>query len=1129
MKQILSYRLLLFGLAIITFLLACNSTGGSKRVLVFSKTAGFRHESIEAGVELIKNLGEKNSFEVVHTEDASIFTEEKLKDFNAVVFLNTTGDILNAEQQADFERFIQAGGGFVGVHAAADTEYDWAWYGKLVGAYFNGHPNNPNVRDASITVLDHNHISTKMLPEKWDRTDEWYNYKSINSAIHKLLNLDETTYEGGTNGADHPIAWYHEFDGGRAFYTGGGHTNESYAEPLFQQHLLGGLKWVMDGKKKDYSLATTKRVPPEDRFVQTVMAQNLAEPTELDIFPDGRVIVVERRGGIKVYDPKRETIEQVALLPVHTKFEDGLMGVTIDPNYKDNHWIYMYYSPVDKSVNRLSRFVFKDSLELASEKIMLEVVTQRDECCHTGGSLAFGSDGLLYLSTGDNTNPFASDGFAPIDERPGRSAWDAQRSSGNTNDLRGKVLRIKPEADGTYSIPKGNLFPEGMEKTRPEIYVMGLRNPYRISIDHKRNWLYWGDVGPDAGKTDSLRGPKGFDALNQAREAGNYGWPYFRGNTYTYGNYDFATGTYGPAFDPKKPINESPNNTGLRELPPYQPSLIWYSYDESQEFPWVKTGGKNPMAGPIYYQDMFKGVENRFPDYFEGTVLFYEWMRNFIYVVHLDSAGNFLKADPFLPSTQFSRPMDMAFGPDGALYILEYGEQWFAQNFDARLSKIEYIKGNRRPQAKILASTDVGGLPLTVNFSAKESVDFDKDKLQYKWKFPTETLTGEEVSYTFTKPGKFWVELEAKDPSGGRSTAKKLIQVGNAVPEIAWTIDKGNQTFYWDNATIDYSVEVTDAEDGSLSAGTINPGWVTVSINYLTEGEDITEIAQGHQMNPGTVPASSGEFAAGLKVIEDSDCKACHAINKKVNGPSYIDVAYRYRGDAGAVERLAAKVIKGGAGNWGETVMSAHPQLSEAQAREAVQYILSLSPKEQSGSSLPPSGSYTTREHIGKAEGGKYILMASYQDKGNAGIGPITSQKRYTLRSPKVPATAYSLSSSKLMEYGGMVILGNNDYFGFKGIDMTGVKEITVMIGTQGAAPGKPELEIHLDKPDGQLLGKTSFSDASGGKEFSFTITEATGKHDVYVVMRNADFPSGPFAGVGWVYFGNGSQFITQK
>ena len=216
------------------------------RVLVFSKTAGFRHSSIETGVAAVKKLGAENGFVVDATEDAGVFTDNGLKPYRAVIFLSTTGDILDAQQQSALEHFVRSGGGWVGVHSATDTEYDWPWYGRLAGAYFSSHPNNPNVRTATFRVLDKTHISTRGLPDRWERTDEFYNFRNIASDLHVLVDIDETSYQGGTNGANHPMSWYHEFDGGRAWYTSMGHTEATYAEPLFLQHLLGGIRWTTE-------------------------------------------------------------------------------------------------------------------------------------------------------------------------------------------------------------------------------------------------------------------------------------------------------------------------------------------------------------------------------------------------------------------------------------------------------------------------------------------------------------------------------------------------------------------------------------------------------------------------------------------------------------------------------------------------------------------------------------------------------------------------------------------------------------------------------------------------------------------------------------------------------------------
>jgi len=1119
---------ILLGLLLSGMLFACIEKPREQKVLVFSKTAGYRHASIEAGVVAINKLGRENGFKVFHTEDAGQFKEEFLSLFSAVVFLNTTQDVLDATQQAEFERYIQAGGGFVGVHAAADTEYDWSWYGKLVGAYFKSHP---KTQEAETVVVDDSHISTKKLgAERISRTDEWYNYKNINPDLNILMKVDESSYEGGENGEDHPIAWYHEYDGGRAFYTGWGHTPESYQEEEFLKHLLGGIKYAI-GKNKalDYSLAHTYAVPAENRFVQTVLGSNLDEPMELDVFDDGRVILVERKGGIKLWNPEAERMELITMLPVWKEFEDGLMGVAIDPDYEENHWVYIYYAPPDGiSHNVISRFDFDGKTwDYDSEKVILSVETQRVQCCHSGGSLEFDRHGNLFLSTGDDTNPFASNGFAPIDEREGREPWDAQRTSSNTNDLRGKVLRIHPEPDGTYTIPEGNLFPKGTPNTRPEIFVMGCRNPFRISIDQKKDWLYWGDVGPDAGKDGEDRGPKGYDEINQAQVAGYYGWPYFRGDNKVYHDYDFTAEKSGPLFNPEKPINDSPNNTGLKELPPFNSSLIWYSYDESKEFPWTATGGKNPMAGPVFYKDAFPDAKTQFPDYFDNKLFIYEWMRHWIYVVKLDEEGKFIKADPFMPSNELKRPMDMVFGKDGALYLLEYGMQWFARNPEARLSKIEYVDGNRAPMARIEADKTVGAAPMTVGFSAAKSEDLDGDRITYEWIFKGSEVQDESAypMYTFTSPGTYRVRLKVTDPSGLVSVSFIDIQVGNESPEVAWEIN-GNQSLYWNDGLLDYQVNVTDKEDGTTLNGDIPGEMVKVNIDYLKEGYDLTVVAQGHQMADAT-PTSP--IARGAQLVGQSDCKNCHAEKVKINGPSYLDIAQRYGEEADAVATLSQKIISGGGGNWGETAMSAHPQLTTQQAENMVKYILSLSGTPVVESAFPIKGNYVTNQHDREKQEGVYVLMATYTDLGNGNITSITKQNSLILRAAKFEAERQSLKSENAKS---TTFLTRNDclggltqdqYVGIRDIDLTAIAHITLNAVVKGAG----EVEIRLDSPEGELLGTYPLTaDAENLQKIDLPIKARETTQDIYLVFKNKNDQKVDVL-LDWLFFSRGNDVLA--
>ena len=261
---------LLFVLMVFIFTACSNKENNVPRVLVFSKNTYYFHTSIPAGQKAIMQLGKENGFEVDTTSDATLFTEENLKKYSAVVFLNNadnSGSLLNHYQEADFERYIQAGGGYVGIHAASDAEYDWGWYGELVGGYFNGHPDEHQL--VALDIVDTTHISTKHLQKLWTRADEWYNFRKLNKDVHVLITIDEKKYKGGTNGDYHPMSWYHDFDGGRAWYTALGHTEESYKEADFLNHILGGIQYAIgENKKLDYSKVKTLRVPDEKLFTK---------------------------------------------------------------------------------------------------------------------------------------------------------------------------------------------------------------------------------------------------------------------------------------------------------------------------------------------------------------------------------------------------------------------------------------------------------------------------------------------------------------------------------------------------------------------------------------------------------------------------------------------------------------------------------------------------------------------------------------------------------------------------------------------------------------------------------------------------------------------------------------------
>jgi cytochrome c len=1120
--------------ALLIFLFAFNPhTAQPLHILVFSKTDGFRHASIEAGKTAFTKMAAEKGFTVDFTEDASKFTTANLKKYNAVIFLSTTGDVLNDLQQQEFERYIQAGGGYLGIHAAADCEYDWPWYGKLVGAWFLDHPNPNNIQTGTFYVTAKNSFATMNMPDSFSHKDEFYNFKQIDPTIHVLVKIDEKSYKGGKNGDDHPMSWWHDFDGGRSFYTNMGHTDETFSEPWFLNHVWAGLLYAAGGENPaplDYS----KSKPEENRFSKVILADKLNEPMELTVLNDGRILFIERHGAVKMYTLKTKQLKTIATIAVSTKYkdkegktseaEDGLLGLNKDPNFATNHWIYLYYSNPLKSENMLTRYTLNgDVLDLNSKKVLLTVATQREQCCHTGGSIDFDAKGNLYLSTGDNTSPRATP-YAPIDEREGRSPWDAQKSAANSNDLRGKILRITPMPDGTYTIPEGNLFPKGMAKTRPEIYVMGSRNPFRIAVDKKTGYIYWGDVGPDSQGPDSLRGPASQDEFGQARKPGNYGWPYFVGDNKAYNHFNFATNTSGPKFDPEHPVNNSPNNTGLNDLPPAQKAFIWYPYAESKEFPLLGAGGRCAMSGPVYYSDEFKNAARAFPKYYDGKLLIYEWMRGWIIAVTMDKEGNYLSMERFMPSYKFSNPMDMAFADNGDLYMLEYGSGWFSANDDARLIRIEYNAGNRNPKI-VMASDKVGGaIPFTVKLSADGTTDPDGDTLKYSWKISSKNgynkiISQRDAKLTFAKAGVYKATLTVKDGKGGVSSQSMDLTAGNEPPVISFDIGKNNKSFYFPDKTYTYKVNVKDREDGSTENGKIKPSDIVVSIDYLSEGFDKTEIVQGHR-----TAEEATVNTRGMKMIQSLDCKACHSEYKKSIGPAFYQVSVKYKGDKSALEKLTNKIISGGKGVWGDVPMAPHPTLSKEDASEIVKYILSLSSPKPKVKSLPAQGTYTTVTQPNDKGLGVFIFRASYTDRGANGLPGVRSEETFTLRNSKINPVKYDeLVDATKMSYGGnsfIIPAKSGSYIGLKQIDLTGISRIEfaamapkAQLNAEGGI-----IELHINAPNGELLGQTPFIGdgggsigalGSGGKPLSLDVKPTEGVHDIYLVFKNPNAKAG--------------------
>ncbi|WP_339899263.1 ThuA domain-containing protein [uncultured Gilvimarinus sp.] len=683
-------------------------------VLIFSKTAGWVHESIPAGVAAVTELVEARDLTPVATDDANIFTDDKLQQMAAVVFVNTTGDILNDQQQLAMERYIQAGGGFVGIHAAADTEREggWHWYRRLVGAAFESHPSDPsNVQRAKVKVVDSHHPATQTMPHEFSIADEWYDFSGLSDLRQDLLVVDERSYQGGSHGAYHPIAWYQAFDGGRSFYTGLGHTKQTFSDPRFLQHLAGGLDYAI-GERQPLDYTAVR--PDPRRFAREVLVDNLDEPVSFDVTDDYAGAMIAQRQGklfwLDVASRELQTMAEFDVFAPKKKIEFGLVAVAFDPGFKHNNQIYVMYNLEDESgqaelLQRVAQFsVNNKKVDLASEQVLLDIPMD-NTCCHTGGNLEFDNAGNLFIAIGDNSNPFESNDSGPMNNKPDGTYHDALRSAANTQDLRGKILRIHPDRQGGYQIPEGNLF-SSPEQGRPEIYVMGTRNPYTIAIDESTGDLYYGDIGPDAKADSDEFGPRGYDEINKVTEPGFFGWPTMLANNKPYRMYDYQAEKTGKFFDPLAPQNFSPRNTGLDVLPPAQPALMWYPYAGSERFPELGQGGRNALVAGIYP----KGDDDElaYPRYYQNKLFIGDFMRSWIKVVTLDDDDNVVKIDGFAPTVKFAGPLDMRFTKDGRLWVLEYGTQWWAGGKDAKLSFISYD-----PDAElvdpVIADSDASG------------------------------------------------------------------------------------------------------------------------------------------------------------------------------------------------------------------------------------------------------------------------------------------------------------------------------------------------------------------------------------------------------------------------------------
>jgi cytochrome c len=1045
----------------------------SFRVLVFHKTDGVRRPSITDGVQTIRSLAQNNGFQVTATQDANAFTPANLANFRAVVFLNTVGNVLNPAQESAFEGYIRAGGGYVGVHAAAETEPDWAFYQDLVGTKVTG---TSGVSTGNIQVADRAHPSTETVPRTLTLTEEWYNFaKNVRGSEHVLATVDERSFTGGTMGFDHPISWCQDHVGGRSWYTGLGHSIESYRTNNFRKHLLGGIEWAAGVVEGDCGATVL------GNYEKVTLNDEPGEPMSLAVLPDGRVLHNTRGGEIRMYNPQTGASPVITTIPVYSHDEDGLQSVAIDPDFVNNKWVYIYYAPplntpVDnpatpgvnegdapatstdpkawdafKGYNQLSRVKLVETpaphLDMATEQQILRVDVDRGACCHVAGEIKFDGKGLLYMVTGDDTNASGSDGFTPINESPTQGpAYDAQRSSGNTNDLRGKLLRIKVKANGTYTIPAGNLFNEAEDfdgRTRPEIFLMGLRNAFRFDVD-KSGMVYVGDYSPDSRTSSPARGPEGTGRWFATKTAGNYGWPYCYSPGLPYIDFDFATRTSGQAFNCGAPVNNSPRNTGRPVLPAVQNPQFSYTYEARTpcpgsylqnpptqcgfSWPVIATGGVGPHAGPIYSYDPASASQTKFPEYYQNAVAFGEFTRDKIFMMRTDGKGGLTGVEQFLPGFVFDNPMDLEFGPDGSLYLLEYGDGFFRPNPDAQLSVIRYVKGTRSPVAVMNATPTSGQAPLNVQFSSTGSYDPDPgESISYAWDFTNDGTVDSadpNTSFTYSANGVYTAKLTVTDSSGKTAVLTRTITVGNTAPSVTVNAPVAGTFFDWGDS-IPFTVNVTDPEDGTIDCNRVT---VTFVLGHDEHGH-----GQGSTTGcTGTLPtpADGGDHAGGYL---------------------YGGISASYT-DLGANGQPALTTID-------QSVIQTRRQQAEyAQVRQGVDTTVS----NDTGAGL----------HVNAIEPG--------------------------------------------------------DHIAFDPVNLGGISTVTFRYsGGSATTVGQPRanVELRLDSPTGPLVATATLAATASANAWasqSVPVSQAAGKHRLYLVFGAV--PGGPATGLAnlnWVEFGS--------
>ncbi len=1014
---------------------SCEPFDERKHILWLNAEGDFH--PVEGKVAQEKSDEVVNTWEIVADPDQ--IHEEHLFHTHLLILDQVNLDSLSPRVINTFERYLQAGGTVMSLNTAYPNSYHWPWL----------------VRESAKSNVKTDTLSRGILMQDFSMgRGRWLNVKG-----HLIS-------QKVSNQGDLHLAW------------------NNLLQTVLEHTTL-----------PDYRHADLPTCPDDRQFLISRLSSGFDEPIELAVTPDTSVFIIERKGGIKYYDPVSGATEYITCLNTISTQSNGLNGMVLDPDFTHNQFIYFSYAPSSDTLHQyISRFTFQENnRSLVDEVVIMKIPMDYTTGWHGTNSIAFGPGGFLYIGMGDFTLQSADiAGYAQIDERPGHHKIDAQRTAANTMSPMGKVLRIKPLEDGSYEIPRGNLFAGQPEKGLPEIFAMGFRNPYRFSVDPQTGWLYVGDVGPDA-VIAGPKGPGGFDEVNQVKTAGFYGWPYFVANNKPYRDVDYQLEEIGPPFDPQGVVNLSPNNTGMRQLPDAQPPIIWYPKGRySDVFPHMGTGGVNVMVGSFYDQQSYPVSTHRFPAYYDGKLLIYDWVRSWINLVTLDEEQSVYKIEPFLRDHTFSKPIDMEFGPEGALYVLEYGNRGFAANPDAALTRIVFQEAVSFPDFKIEIDKVAGAAPMEVQLKAIAEQGVECEECQFRWEVETQAYDGKAVQITLETPGRYQPILTVIQHGQSFRYAGDDIIVGNEAPAVR-IISQANQSFFWKDSSWPYRIIVEDPEDGSTLEGTIKPEDLDFRFTYTSYGATVSEENMQSQ---------------AITLIEQNPCGSCHQPQKAGVGPSFTAIAERYGSSDRFRPQLVSRIIHGGVGNWGGNIaMPAHPHLSEPEASMIVDYILSYSSINAQSHSFPLESSLSLDKHR-PGEQGQYVFEVSYTDRGGKKAPPLVQKEIITLRSARISPAMCDGMEGVVQHVNSDLVTLNADtvWLKLEQIDLRGVGELVLTL-----SPGSREVII-------SLCTHSAFTDCRGsrevhaidnhsslGKEIAISLSALQEVTDLYILFIQKD------------------------